>query len=137
MARPTKYNEDRAATICKYIAAGGNREDSAMAAGISVDTLYAWQRRYPQFYQKVMEAEAGSVIVTERAAQKKDPVRWLQAKRPLIWGNLGKTTVEHTGADGAPIAHRHIIEPDADAITAAADALRAAALAARVDDPAE
>lgn len=137
MARPTKYNEDRAATICKYIAAGGNREDSAMAAGISVDTLYAWQRRYPQFYQKVMEAEAGSVIVTERAAQKKDPVRWLQAKRPLIWGNLGKTTVEHTGADGAPIAHRVTIEPDADAITAAADALRAAALAAGVADPTE
>ena len=94
MARPTKYNEDRAATICKYIAAGGNREDSAMAAGISVDTLYAWQRRYPQFYQKVMEAEATSVIITERAAQKKDPVRWLQAKRPLIWGNLGKQAAD-------------------------------------------
>lgn len=103
MARPTKYNEDRAATICKYIAAGGNREDAARAAGVCKDSLYSWMRRHKEFSDRVMEAEATSVIITERAAQKKDPVRWLQAKRPLIWGNLGKTTVEHTGADGAPI----------------------------------
>jgi|GEM_PF-2452185 len=132
MARPTKYNEDRAATICKYIAAGGNREDAARAAGVEVSAFYRWCKRYPAFRQKVMEAESSSVIVTERAAQKKDPVRWLQAKRPLIWGNLGKQTIEHTGADGAPIRIAQTIEPDPDAITAAADAIRAAALAARV-----
>lgn len=94
MARPTKYNEDRAATICKYIAAGGNREDAAQAAGVEVSAFYRWCKRYPAFRQKVMEAESASVIVTERAAQKKDPVRWLQAKRPLIWGNLGKQAAD-------------------------------------------
>ena len=94
MARPTKYNEDRAATICKYIAAGGNREDAAQAAGVEVSAFYRWCKRYPAFRQKVMEAESSSVIVTERAAQKKDPVRWLQAKRPLIWGNLGKQAAD-------------------------------------------
>ena len=94
MARPTKYNEDRAATICKYIAAGGNREDAARAAGVCKDSLYQWMRRYKAFSDRVMEAEATSVIITERAAQKKDPVRWLQAKRPLIWGNLGKQAAD-------------------------------------------
>ena len=94
MARPTKYNEDRAATICKYIAAGGNREDAARAAGVCKDSLYQWMRRHKEFSDRVMEAEATSVIITERAAQKKDPVRWLQAKRPLIWGNLGKQAAD-------------------------------------------
>ena len=94
MARPTKYNEDRAATICKYIAAGGNREDAARAAGVCKDSLYQWMRRYKAISDRVMEAEATSVIITERAAQKKDPVRWLQAKRPLIWGNLGKQAAD-------------------------------------------
>jgi len=94
MARPTKYNEDRAATICRYIAAGGNREDAARAAGVCKDSLYSWMRRHKEFSDRVMEAEATSVIITERAAQKKDPVRWLQAKRPLIWGNLGKQAAD-------------------------------------------
>lgn len=45
---------------------------------------------------------------------------------------------EHTGAGGGPIRQEvTIVEPDPDAITAAADALRAAALAAGVADPAE
>ncbi len=92
--RPTKYNEERADTICKYIAAGGNREDAAQAAGVGKVTFYAWCKRHPDFRNRVMEAEASSVIVTERAAQKKDPVRWLQAKRPLLWGNLGKQAAD-------------------------------------------
>ena len=137
MARPTKYTIELAKRICAHIRDGANREDAAQACGVCSSTLANWMDKHPQFLAWVMEADSQSTIGAEAKAYERDPVRWLQAKRPLIWGNLGKTTVEHTGADGAPIQHRVTIEPDADAITAAADALRAAALAARVADPTE
>lgn len=122
MARPTKYDEATASLIVKYIAGGGNRHDAAQAAGVGVTTLKSWMNRYPEFRARVMDADAQAVITAEGLLKKKNPLAYLQAKRPLIYGNLGKSTVEITGRDGGPVEIEHGITDSA--VLAFADFLR-------------
>ena len=94
MARPTKYTIELAKRICAHIRDGANREDAAQACGVCSSTLANWMDKHPQFSAWVMEADSQSTIGAEAKAYERDPVRWLQAKRPLIWGNLGKQAAD-------------------------------------------
>lgn len=107
MPRPTKYTEAIADRIVELVGNGASREDSAMACGINVETLYSWMRRKAAFSERVHEADAKFATSCEIKVGKKDPLRWLQAKRQKVWGNLGKSQVELTGPDGGPIKTEH------------------------------
>jgi len=122
MARPTKYNPETAGKIIGLVQAGANRTDAAQAAGIGETTFQSWMKRYPEFRAGVMEADAASVSIAENSLRKKNPLAYLQAKRPKMYGNLGKSTVEITGRDGGAIEIEHGISDSA--ILAFADYLR-------------
>lgn len=126
MARPTKYNPEVAAKIVGLVQAGANRNDAAQAAGIGETTFQTWMHKYPEFRARVLEADSASVSIAENSLRKKNPLAYLQAKRPRIYGNLGQTRTELTGPAGAPIGVA-IADADRDAIIAAAVALGAAA----------
>lgn len=122
MARTSTYDEEKAERVVKFVAAGANRADAAMAAGVPERTLYRWMEKNATFRQRVMEADASAVITAENLLKKKNPLAYLQAKRPLIYGNLGKTSVEITGRDGGPVEIEHGISDSA--ILTFADYLR-------------
>lgn len=104
--RPTKYNDAIADKIIGYVRAGCNRNDSAQACGIAVETMCQWMRRYPDFMQRVHEADAQAAVKMELVVSKHavdDPkiaIAWLQAKRQKEWGKRQETQISN--ADGKP-----------------------------------
>jgi len=107
--RPTKYSPEIADRIIADIRRGSSREEAAGAAGIGETTLRRWMDRYADFRRRVHEADAWAVANAEQAVYKRDPLRWLQSKRPEVWGNLGRQRIEVSGPDG-PIAITHAID---------------------------
>lgn len=99
MAGKSKYTEEIAVKIIGYIRAGANRADAALAAGINPDTLYYWMLKHKGFSERVHEADGSAVVIAENAALKRDPVRWLQAKRPKEWGQRVRIDVNQIVAE--------------------------------------
>lgn len=114
MARPTKYNEEIAARIVSFVTAGASREDSAQACGIDSATFYRWMQAHPKFSDRVHEADSTAAIVAERGVYKKNPLAWLQAKRPKVWGRQDNRLDDES-------AHR--LDALVDAMTSAAKAV--------------
>ena len=108
--RPTKYSPEVVETILEAIRRGASRRAAAGAAGVNADTLYAWMRRYPDFRDGVMMADAYAAMVAEQLVFKRDPLRWLQVHRPEVWGNLGRQRIELSGPAGAPLELEHVID---------------------------
>ncbi len=146
---------ERVATVYKLIVSGAKRRD--VLRYIADKTTWGVSERTVDFYlqraHKQLEAEAAINRPRElgKAAARfemlffeahslKDVRGALAAEkeRASLLGLYAPLKQEHTGKDGAPIRQElTIIEPDADAITAAADALRAATLAAGLADATE
>ena len=65
MARPTKLNKDKIATITNLIKAGNSKRCAAMSAGIAACSFYAWMKKgetqktgiYVEFRDAVLKAE--------------------------------------------------------------------------------
>lgn len=57
VARPTKYNDERAKTICDNLRIGCTRRASFGSAGINHDTFAEWLKRFPVFSEAVTRAE--------------------------------------------------------------------------------
>lgn len=57
MGRPSKYNEETVERICADIREGYNRHDAAARAGVDDSTVFDWMNRYPDFSDKVKEAD--------------------------------------------------------------------------------
>ena len=58
MGRPSKYSPSKAARIFRAVQKGCSRQAAAALAGINPDTLYEWQRRYPEFSEGLEKADA-------------------------------------------------------------------------------
>lgn len=56
MARPTKYDEQKADKLARFILEGLTIKDACYGVGISDDTFRRWRMRYPDFNKKVVEA---------------------------------------------------------------------------------
>ncbi len=57
MARPTKYTPDRVDKILTAIKLGAYYQDACNYAGIDMETFAVWRKRYPDFLERVKEAE--------------------------------------------------------------------------------
>ena len=62
MARPTKYNAEVAAQICRDIATTVPLQVAATRAGIGERTLYDWIKKFSQFSQDIKKAYAEAEI---------------------------------------------------------------------------
>lgn len=56
MARPTKYDEQKADKIARFIFEGLTIKDACYGVGISDDTFRRWRNKYPDFNKKIVEA---------------------------------------------------------------------------------
>ena len=58
----TKYTPDRVKRLLDAVAMGATRTLACHYAGIDLDTLVAWERRYADFAAQVKEAEGRAVV---------------------------------------------------------------------------
>lgn len=99
--RPTKYSIAAVQVICDGIADGMPFKFAASLGGISADTFYDWQRRFPYFSDAVQEALAKGVherLKCIKAAAQKGDVRaaqwWLEHVLPE---DFARDRIEHAG----------------------------------------
>jgi hypothetical protein len=107
--RPTKYNEERAAAICKDIERGNTFRVAALANGIEEKTFYNWRDAHPEFLQQIMEAEAKAEagVVSSlghqiHAGDTRAIIFYLTHRNHDGW-RPPKQTQEISGAEGGPI----------------------------------
>lgn len=130
--RPTKYKPEYAELAFNYCLLGATDEEMANFFEISVATLYNWKNDYPEFLEaikngkekadaevakslynrakgyeqevvKVFQFQGQPIVVpvTEKVAPDTGAaIFWLKNRHPKRW----RDRVEHTGADGGPIA---------------------------------
>jgi transposase len=60
--RPTKYTPDRAKRLIDAVRMGASYEIACNYAGISVDTLANWRKRYSDFSEQINEAEGAAAV---------------------------------------------------------------------------
>lgn len=56
--RPTKYNQQRVESICKFIREGMAKAQAANLSGITECTLHQWAKDKPEFSEAIKDAEA-------------------------------------------------------------------------------
>jgi len=64
--RPTKYNEETVARLCKALGDGMSIKSGCVIAGIGVQTLGDWRKEYPELEQRLTEARE---LFREKALQ--------------------------------------------------------------------
>jgi hypothetical protein len=110
--RPTKYNSKIAKTIFKHVSEGVSREGSASLAGINPDTLYDWQRKYPEFSDGLQRADAKFERAAIRSISRagKRPRHWtasawsLERKFPNRYGKIDRHVIGSKAMQVAPTA---------------------------------
>ena len=63
MARPPKYNEQRATKIANAVRGGNTLTVAARIGGIDYSTLKSWRQRFPEFDAAIATAEAEAIGV--------------------------------------------------------------------------
>jgi transposase len=103
MARPSKYNPERSARVLEALRAGSSYRDAAEYAGIDEDTLGNWRKRYSDFSEAVVAAEAGvairAVLTIRQAFTEGDwkaAAFWLERRRNKEWGRQVKVEIINT-----------------------------------------
>lgn len=105
--RPTKYQPETVAKITNAIAVGATLTHACSYAGIDLDTLSNWRKKYSEFSDAIKEAEGKAVVgwlaKIEKAANDGNwtAAAWkLERRYPHEYG---RTVQEHAGE----IAHTH------------------------------
>ena len=62
MARPTKYNDEVVERILHAIRLGATYDLACSYGGISADAFAAWRKKYPDFAEKVKDAEGSGAV---------------------------------------------------------------------------
>jgi hypothetical protein len=138
--RPTKYKPEYAEQAFKLCLLGSTDEEMADFFNISVATLYNWKNDYPEFLEAIKngkikaDADIANSLYNRAKGYKQQTVKvfqyqgdpvivpvvehippdtgaamaWLKNRQPKRW----RDRVEHTGADGGPIAITDISEDD-------------------------
>lgn len=108
VGRRTKYTPETVAKLTQAIRLGMTHLLACQYAGISHDTFYTWMNKHPEFSDAIKEAEGeGAVellaIIKKQAREGTwQAAAWiLERRHPEAYG---RQRVEHTGANGQPIA---------------------------------
>lgn len=114
--RPTKYKPETVNKITNAIAVGATFTHACNYAGIDLDTMANWRKKYPEFSDAIKEAEGKAVVgwlaKIEKAANDGNwtAAAWkLERRYPH---DYGRTVQEHTGKDG-----ESLLQPLAEALT--------------------
>jgi transposase len=117
MARPSTYSPEAHARVIEALAAGTSRRGACDYAGISEDTFARWLKRYADFADAVVRAEATvelRAVVTIRqafnAGDWKAAAFWLERRRNKEWGRQVKVEIINTVREMAKAAG---LDPDA------------------------
>lgn len=101
MARPSKMTPQTVKKILDALTAGNTRKAAAQYAGIDQDTLCRWLRRYADFADAVLQAEAAAEVghVANIAAAANDgdvraSIFWLERRRYQDWGRVDRIELE-------------------------------------------
>jgi hypothetical protein len=99
MARPTKYNAEKATQICDALKIGATRKAAVRHAGIDYQTFLNWLGRYSSFSSEVASSEAMAELrftsTLAAAAQGSEgkpgdwrpALEWLKRRRREEWGD--------------------------------------------------
>ena len=100
--RPTKYTPETVQLILTALAIGNTKEDSALGAGISYQTMRTWELTYPEFLEATEKAQAQArqrfVGIIARAASEGNwqAAAWnLERRDPDQWGRRERVDVMH------------------------------------------
>ena len=127
MAKIQKYTPERVKRILDAVAIGAIRTLACKYAGIDLDTLNRWEKKYPAFHAQMVEAEGragiGWLAKIEKAANDGDWRAAAYKLEKLYPDEYGKSVQEqrHSGPDGqGPVEVKH---DHGDALTRALDTL--------------
>lgn len=135
MARPSKYQPATVKKITDALSAGNTRKASAQYAGIGENTLGDWLRRFRDFRDAVLRAEAAAEVAhvanIARAGQAgswQASLAWLERRRHADWAKTDRVEIE-IRESAARVAQAIGADPDwlvtrASEIAAAAEALK-------------
>lgn len=105
-----KITPEKEREILAILAVGGSRNDAAEYVGVGKATLHETIDRNEDFAEQVKKAEADGKIrhlkKIEAANAWQASAWFLERKYPKEFGL--KQSLEHTGADGAPIQITHL-----------------------------
>jgi len=99
MARPTKYSNEKAKTICDALKIGATRSAAVGNAGIDYQTFLNWRARYSSFSSDVDHSEALAELrftstlaaaaqgSAEKPADWRAALEWLKRRRRAEWGD--------------------------------------------------
>lgn len=88
VGRPTKYNEETIARLCKAVADGMPINGACVAAGIGVTTLNEWRDKYPEIdkqMDRARERYRETALKTIKKAIDKDDWRAAVAALKMIF----------------------------------------------------
>jgi hypothetical protein len=118
MARPTKFNDERAELICVALRKGGTRKAACDVVGVSQDSFARWLDRYADFADLVKRAEAeaeAEMVGAIHAASKETwqaAAWWLERRRNEDWGR--KDTVRFEKMNDAQLREYLLGRPPGD-----------------------
>src|SRR4051812_29606721 len=103
MARPSKYTPEVVKRITDGLAAGMARKGAAEYGGINQDTLGNWMKRYSDFSDAVIRAEATcefraslSIRLAFQEGDWKAALAWLERRRHEDWGKRDRIEIVNT-----------------------------------------
>ncbi len=106
MARPTKYDDDRADRIINALRMGATRRAASSAGPVHYETMLNWMGRYSSFSDKVEDAENAAelrfTLVLTKAANDGDAAsaeKWLKRRRREDWGDNVTIDIDKAIAD--------------------------------------
>lgn len=109
--RKSKYEPERVEKLLKAIRLGTTYKHACDYAGIHIDTFYEWQDKYPEFSDKIKEAEGEGIVSNFEII--KDAARdgnwqaagWiLERRHPDEYGRrVNDNRNTHSGPNGTPI----------------------------------
>lgn len=106
--RPTKYTEEVVARVVQAVEMGATRRLAALYGGIGLTTLYEWQNEYPEFADRIKDAEARAAIRWLAKIEAASEVSWQAAAwklERLYPDEFGRRIIQaqHSGPEGGPI----------------------------------
>lgn len=116
MGRPVEYREEMCAIVMALGHEGKSFTQTAVILGINRDTLYEWQKTYPDFSDALSRArqasqawweEQGQYGLTTLGFQANLWTKNMACRFPDDWREVSR--VERSGVDGAPEQHELVV----------------------------